>query len=241
LRFQCAVNYQLAIQILVLIVYIITLILFVKSYYKAQQALKWWSCRQSLKLLLEAEKIRDDLLQESFTIRRSLEFLPTDNLELSLNKTQECLRKIDHFHHSLARLSDRLFPVYLQDSLPFAIQSVLEPWLTSHSHFYFRIDLPNSWRHEPPERSLIVLRALEELLQISLPEILVPISVEIRLEQQANLGRLLVQITYPDVSTLLFYTNLPELDYLCESFKFLTSGKCVCRSQNLSLNCCFSW
>lgn len=86
-------NYQLAIQIIILIVYIVTLILFVKSYYKVQQALQWWSCRQSLKLFLEAEKIRDDLLQESFTIRRNLELLPVESRELSTNKTQEFLKK----------------------------------------------------------------------------------------------------------------------------------------------------
>ncbi|MBF2004442.1 MAG: hypothetical protein IGS49_02935 [Chlorogloeopsis fritschii C42_A2020_084] len=234
-------NYQLAIQIIILIVYIVTLILFVKSYYKVQQALQWWSCRQSLKLFLEAEKIRDDLLQESFTIRRNLELLPVESRELSTNKTQEFLKKIDNFHQSLAQLSDRLFPVYLQDSLPFAIQSLLEPWLVSHSHIYFQIELPSAWRHEPAERSLVILRALEELLKITLSEALTQTSIYIRLEQKANLGNLLVKITYPDLATLAFYTHLPELDYLCESFKFLTSGKCVCHSKNLSLNCNFSW
>ncbi|MFQ4144506.1 hypothetical protein [Chlorogloeopsis sp. ULAP02] len=234
-------NNQLTIQIIILIVYIITLILFVKSYYKVQQAIQWWSCQQSLKLFLEAEKIRDDLLQESFIIRRSLELLPVESRELSTNKTQEFLKKIDNFHQSLAQLSDRLFPVYLQDSLPFAIQSLLEPWLISYSHIYFHIDLPSAWRQEPTERSLVLLRALEELLKITLSEALTQTSIYIRLEQKANLGYLWVQINYPDVSTLVFYTNLPELDYLCESFKFLTSGKCVCRSKNLSLNCQFSW
>ncbi len=234
-------NYQLVIQIIVLIVYIITLIFFVRTYYKTQKALQWWSCRQSLRLFLEAEKIRDDLLQESFTIRRNLELLPADNLELSSNKTQECLRKIDTFHQSLAQLSDRLFPAYLQDSLPLAIQYLLEPWLTSNLQIYFHIDLPTSWRHEPAERSLIILRSLEELLRITLPEVVTEISVYITLEQQANIGQLMVQITYPDISTLVFYTSLPELEYLCDSFRFLTSGKCFYRSKNLSVTCNFFW
>ncbi|NWF57967.1 MAG: hypothetical protein HXY43_01255 [Fischerella sp.] len=234
-------NYQLAIQIIVLIVYIITLTLFVITYHKTQQALQWWSGRQSLKLFLEAEKIRDELLQESFTIRRSLELLPENNLELSINKTQECLRKIDNFHQSLAHLSDRLFPAYLQDSLPLAIQYLLEPWVTSYPHIYFHVDLPTSWRHEPAERSLIVLRTLEELLRISLPEVLTQISIYVRLEQQADISKLMVQITYPDISTLIFYKNLPDFQFLCEAFKFLTSGKCFCHSKNLSVTCYFYW
>lgn len=234
-------NYQIVIQIIVLIVYIIILSLFLKSYHKTQQALQWWSGRQSFKLFLEAENIRDDLLQESFTIRRTLELLPAENLQLSTNKTQELLKKIDSFHQSLVQLSDRLFPIYLQDSLPLAIQSLLEPWLASHPNIYFHINLPNSWRHETAESSLIILKLLEELLRVSLPEVLTQTSIYISLEQKANLGLLVVKITYSELSTLIFYTQLPELEYLCEIFRFLTSGKSFCRNRNLSVTCYFYW
>jgi hypothetical protein len=218
-----------------------TFVQLLKFYHRIQEALQWWASRESTKLFLEAEKIRDGLLQESFTIRRSLEMLTVDNLELSPNQTQECLKKIDTFHHSLAQLSDRLFPAYLQDSLPLAIQSLLEPWIASRNHIYFHVDMPDCWRHEPAEGSLIVLRALEELLRITLPEVLTPISIYITLKQQGNIAQLLVQITYPDVSNLVFYSSLPELAHLCESFKFLTSGKCFCRTKNLSVTWYFCW
>lgn len=234
-------NYQLAIQVLILFFYIMTLLLLVRNYNATQQALQWWSGRQSLKIFLEAEKIRDGLLQESFTIRRSLELLPEGNLELSANKTQELLKKIDNFHQSLAQLSDRLFPVYVQDNLPLAIQYLLEPWFTSHSQIYFHLDMPKSWRHESVDRSLIILRTLEELLKISLPDVLTHISIYICLQQQANICKLVLQITYPDISTLVFYNNLPEREYICKTFKFLTSGKCFCCINNLSVICYLYW
>ena len=212
-----------------------------KSHNKTQEALKWWFCRQSSKLFLEAEKIRDGLLQESFTIRRNLELLPVDNVELSVNKTQECLKKTDNFHKSLAQLSDRLFPAYVEDSLPLAIECLLEPWLKSHPDLYFHIDLPAYWRDEPAERSLIVLRALEELLRISLPEALAQISLYITLQEVGNVCQMMVKITYPDVSTEERYSSIPELGYLYESFRFLTSGKCFCRSKNMSAAWYFRW
>ncbi|PMB39593.1 hypothetical protein CEN47_04780 [Fischerella thermalis CCMEE 5319] len=218
-----------------------TLILLVKKFYKTQQALQWWSCRQSLKMFLEAEKIRDGILQESFTIRRSLELLPGGNLDLSTSQTQELLKRFDNFHQSLVQLSDRLFPAYIQDNFPLAIQHLLEPWFTSHSQICFDLDMPKSWRHESVDRSLIILRTLEELLKISLPEVLAQVSIYICLQQQANLGKLVLQITYPDISTLIFYKNLPEREFICKTFRFLTSGKCFCCINNLSLVCYLYW
>ncbi|QSJ20889.1 hypothetical protein JYQ62_20665 [Nostoc sp. UHCC 0702] len=215
--------------------------MFVKTYYRIQQALQWWFSRQSFKLFLEAKKIRDGLLQESFTIRRSLDLLAQDNLNLTTNKTQEYLKQADNFHHALVQLSDRLFPAYIQDSLPLAIECLLEPWLTSNSQLYFHFDIPPYWRYEPAERSLLVLRALEELLILTLSNVSVSTSIFISLKQQKNIGQLMVQITYPDLSTVIFYSSLRELKSLCESFRFLTSGTCFCRKQNLSITCYFYW
>lgn len=227
--------------IIFLIIYLVTLIRFLTSEHTTQEALQWWSYRQSMKLFQEAEKIRDGLLQESFTIRRSLEMLSVDNLELSFKKTQDCLKKIDHFHQSLVQLSDRLFPPYLQDSLPLAIQCLLEPWRTSHPHLYFHIDLPACWRQEQVGCSLTVVRALEELLRITLPEALTPISIYISLQEKQRVGQLMVRMTYPDISTLIFYSSLPELTFLRKTFQVLTSGKCFYRIKNFSIIWYFCW
>nr|MDZ8060710.1 hypothetical protein [Nostoc sp. EkiNYC01] len=194
-----------------------------------------------MKLFVEAERIRDDLLQESFTIRRNLDLLTVDNLNLSDNKIQECLKQIDNFHHSLVQLSDRLFPASLQDSFPLAIECLLEPWLVSNPQLYFQIDLPLYWRHEPAERSLIVLTALNELLTITLAEVLASTSVYITLKQQKNIGQLIVEITYSNMSTFVLHSRLPELNYLCETFRLLTSGKCFNRTRNMNIRWYFYW
>ncbi|WP_016953575.1 hypothetical protein [Anabaena sp. PCC 7108] len=208
-----------------------------------QKALQWWSYRQAIKLFLEAEKIRDGLLQESFTIRRSLDVLAIDNLSLSIDEIQECSKKIENFHHSLVQLSDRLCPTFIQDSLPLSIEYLLEPWLSFYPHSYFHIDMPDYWRYEPIECSLIILRALEELLIITLPksESLIAFSMYIRLKKIRNMGQLVVKISYPDISTLILHSQLPELEYLYHSFNFLISGKCLHYNNNLRSFWHFYW
>ncbi|MDZ8053122.1 MAG: hypothetical protein RMX68_013695 [Aulosira sp. ZfuVER01] len=232
---------KLCTQITLLIVYIITLVWFLFLYHRIQKALQWWSYRQSIKLFLEAEKIRDDLLQDSFTIRRNLDILSTDNVDLSINQTQECLQKIDRFHQSLVSLSDRLFPFHLQYSLPLAIGCLLEPWHISNPHLYFRIDLPVEWHNETARYNLIVLITIEELLTMTVPEVVMPISIYIYLNQHNKLSNLNIEITYPDWSTLTSYSTNPELQYLCDSFCFLTSGKCSRRIKNLRIAWYFRW
>jgi hypothetical protein len=218
-----------------------TLVRFLPAYHRIQQALQWWSSRQSMKLFLEAEKIRDGLLQETFTIRRNLDLVAVENLNFSSNQTQDYLKQIDQFHHSLVQLSNRLFPESLQDNFPLAIECLLEPWLAAHPHLYFHLDLPVSWRHEQAEHSLIVLSALDELLTISLPHILTPITIYISLKPQKNFGQLNVQIHYPDVTTFICRSSLPELDYLCDTVQLLTSGRCFYRTNNRKVIWYFCW
>lgn len=217
------------------------MIMFVQSYQRIQQALQWWSFRQSLKLSIEADKIREELLQELFTVRRSLELSTIDHQALSLNTTQASLQKIDYLHRSLSKLSDRLFPSYLQDNLPLAIECLLEPWIVSHHHLDFQMNLPCNWRYEPAKYSLIVLNALEELLLLTLPELITPTAINISLEQQDNLAQLRVTITYSDISMMISYPHLRSLDCLGETFKTLTSGKFFCRRNNLLVAYYFYW
>jgi hypothetical protein len=210
---------------------------------KIQQALHWWFYREFLKLFLESEQIRDDLLQESFKIRRNLDLLAINNQRLSGTKIQAYIQKIDKFHHSLVQLSDRLCPISIQDSLPLSIEYLLEPWINSSPYLDFQINMPNEWRLEEPKCSWIIIRVLEELLKITLPEseIIPPIYIHITLKQIGSIGLLAVKISYPDISTLIFYSHLPELEYLYDSFKFLISGKCSYFHKNLISIWHFYW
>lgn len=218
-----------------------TIIPFLTSYHKLQKALQWWSYRQSGKLLLEAEHIRDGLLQETFTMRRNLDLLFLDNVNLPNTQVQDSLKRIENFHHSLVKLSDRLFPESLQDSFPLAIESLLESWLASNPHIYFHIDMPIYWRYEPGERGLIILSLLEEFLTITLSEIFIPNSVHLSLKLKNEIGKIAVKITYSEKSSFFPNPYSIELDYLCQICQLLTSSKCFYHSHDFTIFWYFSW
>jgi len=218
-----------------------SLFCFPASYLRSQRALQWWQQRQARQLACEAEKIRDGLLQESFALRRSLEVLLNSEDSTSTHASQEWLKKMEKFHHSLAQLSDRLSPAHIEDSLPLAIQCLAESRLACNSNLKIEIELPAVWRQEPLDRSFVILRVLDELLRITLSELLTELSILVSLKQQGNISELIVQFSARDVQTLVSYWCTEDLEYLSQTFQFLTSGQCFRSKKELTVTWYFRW
>ncbi|MEY3255788.1 MAG: hypothetical protein RLZZ29_919 [Cyanobacteriota bacterium] len=242
---------------------------------KFKLALNWLFYKQSMKLYGESEKIRDDLLQESFTIRRGLEALKIQHCNLLNNQVMgypspgfypvssqllsaylphsespsqsfntsisEHIKRVENFHHSLVGLSDRLFPIYIEESLPLSIQCLLDSCFLAHPHISVDFDMPSYWRKESAQFSLLTLRTLQELMSITVPTFSDPLSIYINLKDRKNIRELTLEIIYPDISTLLFYSGLPELKYLSSSWEFLISGKCFYHIVNYKSNYKIAW
>jgi len=155
----------------VLLACIAILIWLFVSYFRAQRALRWWERRRGFQLYCETERIRNGLLQESLAMRRSIELLLGDSCQISLQSVRDWLKGIETFHNSLGQLSDRLSPPYVEESLPLAIQYLLELWQTYNPKLNIQIELPGDWRDESPECSRVILIALDELLRITLSEV----------------------------------------------------------------------
>ncbi len=224
--------------LLVLIVCTISLWLLLCNL-RTQKALQWWFQRQSIHLSHEAETIRDGLLQEAFTIRRSLELSLGENDYNSVKQSQDWLNKVENFHHSLQQLSDRLSPVNIEHSLPMAILWVLESWQISHPQLKFQIYMPTYWRQEKFEQSIVVLRTLDEFLQITSAGITE--SIHINLKPKGNLGELTIKSSYPNLAAFKYYSYTNDLKYLSQTFKILTSGQSFCRKKNLTVTWYFRW
>jgi hypothetical protein len=220
----------------------LSLLWLVGSYLQIRRALQWWSRRLSIQLLREAENIRDGLLQDSFTMRRSLELSLGDNVEVLVKKNRDWLRQFESFHDSLGQLSDRLSPAYIEDSLPLAIQALVERWQKG-SVIPVKIDLelPQHWTQEPADRSLLLLGTLDELLRITLSELLTELKILICLKRHKDMGELSVHISYPNEATLVSYSGFKELQYLSQVFQFLTSGQCFRQRRGLIVVWCFRW
>lgn len=217
------------------------LLRFFASYLKTEKALQWWSKRQSMHLFQESHKIRDQLLQESFVIRRSIERDLAENAELLPQNHQAWLNQLEQLHHSLEKLSDRLVPAYTEDSLPIAIQCLINSWQIRNPPVKFQLDLPTGWRQEQPERNLLIVRILDELLRINLENHSKQILIYIGLKQESNVGKLTIQTTYPDNCTVIKSSKSKDLEYLSETFRVLTSGHCLYRREDSKMSWYFSW
>lgn len=211
------------------------------SYLRLQQALQWWQRRQSRQLSNEAEKIRDNLLQESFTLRRSLE-ISLLNEDANLTKVNhELLKQMDKFYHYLQQLSDRLSPAYIEDSLPLAISYAVEYWKTYYPNIKIKLNLSADWEQESLDRSLLILNILEELFRTTIAELSTEVSIVLNLEQQQNLCDLTLQISSHHTSALVSYWDRKELEYLSQTFEFLTDGQCSRWKEDFTVNWRFHW
>jgi hypothetical protein len=206
-----------------------------------EQALQWWYRRQSNQMDFLAEKIRDGLLQESFTVRRSLELSLLGREKISDNTYEDWLSKWENFHHSLVQLSDRLSPPYLEEGLPLAIQYLLELWQKKNERIEFAVKSPLTWYSRSLERERLILTILDELLSITISELITPISIQVVLTRQEYLNDLMVEITYPNEVRLLETLNLEELENLRQTFQLLTSGQYFCQHQELTITWHLCW
>lgn len=192
-------------------------------------------------LFQESHQIRDQLLQESFTIRRSIEQDLANGVALSPANSQAWLEQLQQFHNSLEKLSDRLVPAYTEDSVPIAIQHLTQTWQNSYRHLKFILNLPQNWQSEQPEVSLIIIQLLEELFKIFIQQESTQALIVIDLKQDANLNQLRIQVTYFEQPKFINSANITDLENLGEAFRVLTSGQCYYHKKDSQLTCDFSW
>lgn len=211
------------------------------SYLRAQHALQWWHRRQSLQLCRQAESIRDGLLQDSFVMRRNLELSLVNQGERSEQSDKILLSMVEKFHASLKQLSDDLSPPYVEDSLPLAIQYGLDAWKFNHPDVKFELDLPIHWQQESQEHSRLLLRAIDELLQITVSGQRQAALIAVGLTQQGPLAELKVHTTYSQASAWVDHTPTVELNYLRQTFRFLTMGECFYHRSDQSVTWYFRW
>ncbi|MCY7277364.1 MAG: hypothetical protein LH702_27445 [Phormidesmis sp. CAN_BIN44] len=219
--------------------YLFVLLWLLAAYFRMRQVLRWWYQRQSAQLCCEAERIREGLLQESFSMRRSLE-LALSNDRVCTQELQNWLVQIEAIQHSLEAVTHRLSPPYLDDSLPLAVQHVLKQLQATHPEIHLEVELPTDWNEEPIEQRRVILSFLNELLQLIAFQPQSETVLQVRLSQQAQSRRLIIQLNTSNVSDLLSSARR-ELMYLQEFFQVMTAGKCYCQKQSSKVTWCCQW
>lgn len=219
-----------------------------------KEAIQWWHQKKLKQLESEANLIREQLLQESFAMRRSLELSSvksdkfaschqhddwTSTGYTSVPRHQKYVEQLENFHSSLKELSDRLYPPYLNEGLPFALQHSVERWQQRLPECQFELNLPSKWQKESSADDSMVLNILEDLLNIQKTHTLSNNLIAIELEQNSSLGKFdrQLKVMFVRERTKNFTADntcaeeitdgtRQKLQYLQQIFEGLTSGSC---------------
>jgi hypothetical protein len=208
--------------------------------HQREKALQWWFKQQSLKLGHESERIRNDILQEVFVIRRYFEsHLHKDG---SQEQTfQDCLERFEKLQNALGILNHQLSPDYGDESLPLAIQSLARRWQSPVPTLHLTLDLPTEWQPTSLEQNRLLLHTLDELLKIINPATLTNPYLSIRLYANTQ-GRSLevrLQNINPDEKFQIIRSN--DLIYLHRVFQWLMPGRSSVKEERNDLIFCFRW
>ena len=207
---------------------------------KTRRALQWWQPRQDDQLYQAAEEIRNGLLQKSFSLRRNLEVTQQGSI-VDLALSQTWLNTLEDLNHDLKTLSDRLSPLYLEESLPLALNARAEQWRVIYPSCQFTLDLPTEWPSEPYDRSQVLIVALDEMFHIVMSPSIPKLSVVLCLTLKPEMGDLSIQIQTADSQSVDFKFVQKQLSHIARAFVALTAGRCRYQQTQNGLSSNFRW
>jgi hypothetical protein len=203
-------------------------------------ALQWWFKQQSRKLWNESERIRNDMLQEVFVIRRYFES-HREQEAIAPSDFRDCLARFEKLQASLGLLNHQLCPDYADECLPLAIQALMQRWQQCVPTLRLNLDLPTEWQPTSLEQNRVILITLDELLKIATSPPWINPHLSIDLSTDAHGGNLKVRLQNVDMPTKSQIIHSKELIYIYRSFQWLVSGHCSVQVQRNAIAWCFRW
>jgi hypothetical protein len=220
------------------------LVFFYMNFYQVRRAFQWWSGRQFRQQWLESDRIRNSVMQDLFALYRGIEISQLQGADTILQNSKIWLEQAGQIQRSLEQLSHHLSPLFLEDSLPLAIQATISDWQEKTQHS-IEVKMPSDWQANVQEQNQMILSTLVEILHmISSHQLSSPDSVEypiqICLAQRGNLAELLIQIEGAQSEGEAIVCS-KEWIYLRRCFHYLTGGKCTYRYKKDTLTWCLRW
>lgn len=209
-------------------------ILRVFSFYHkpTQRAIQWWFHQQTKQTFELGELIREGLLQETFALRRQLEFLQAQQAEESSTRfIKQELQELEQIYRQLEQVADQLAPFYLEHRWPLAIKQAMQRLGRDGKGLQISLVLPVNWDYQPPQQDQLFLKFLAELLMMAASKDPDSSLIELKLE---NRQMIKVKINYRNLATRKVVSDSEEIRHLRLAFNFLTKGKInqqVCKSQ----------
>ncbi|MDB9527458.1 hypothetical protein PN498_15775 [Oscillatoria sp. CS-180] len=200
--------------------------------------LRWWHQYQAQMLNQETDFIRNGLLQEIIALRRRLEI----DCQAQSQSEVDCeahLAAINRFYALVEDFCDRLQSPYLQESLPLALQHVIQPW---QDRLNLNLELPSVWSLEQVEHTRLLVLLVKTLLQQLLEAEELPQTLTLSLEEQGNVKCLTLSADYATLRPPSFWPSLRRsLSPFLQTFQLFTQGDCQEVVQPDSLSLKLSW
>ncbi len=206
---------------------------------RARQTAQWWEAKQRLRVNRQVERVRDGLMQDLFTIRRRIELLDHQS-DVDIHAL---LQQISTMHHDLEHLTEHLSPPYIEDSLPLAIQNLVEQQRQGLS-LPINLDLPANWLHSSATQNHTIVLMLDELIYLTIqPKTTqsIHLALSTRTDQGIVQGLLTMSVMYANRDVCTAVQQSQEVAYLCRAFQLLTSGRCTQTRQDAVGQWQFRW
>lgn len=204
----------------------------------ASELLRWWHQYQAQRLNQIADRVRNNLLQDLFAVRRQLELSCQTQDNAEAFGCDRHLASLERIYNRLESLSDSLDSPYAQDSLPLALQHMVQPRL---SELPLKTELPQSWEPDPVEHAQLLLIFVERFLD-KVATAVEPQSCGLTLKQQADTKQMICCVAYesqrlPASMKDMAASMTPFLD----TFRLFTGGEYKQTTHSHSLHWILRW
>ena len=173
----------------------------------------------------------------------------TSSTQTSSAQTSHWLAQFQLFYQSLESLSNQLSPPFVADSLPLALQFVLNDWAghqslaqgDSCSQAKLDLALPADWPLDAPAKNKVVLSIVTALLGLLTEYKGHPRELRLALRREGALSLLTFNLDGIAPQTVQTIFKSPEIEHLKEIFHNLATGRLEISYAGESLTCQLCW
>ncbi|MBE9066995.1 hypothetical protein IQ260_10040 [Leptolyngbya cf. ectocarpi LEGE 11479] len=205
-----------------------------------RQISQWFYTRQCHQLLTQSEVIREQLLQQTFALMRSQELGAMDASSTEdAQHWQNCLAQTQTFNQSLESLSNELWPPFVEESLPLALQHIIKQW-TDPKAIQLSLELPSDWPQQQPDKQRMVLWCVRQCLLV-LQSGTRSASLSLYLIEIKNRAKLGLSLDRLALDTMNDPSLHKELKQIQQIFQFFMPGRCQITYGETCVSFEFNW
>jgi hypothetical protein len=186
-----------------------------------------------------AESLREQVLQDLFAMRRNLELTTGSSFDGGEGRVQG-LGAIEQVVASLDKLTQSLYPAYIDDSLPLALQYQAEVWRRRMPQLQLSVSVPQQWRSSCPYYNWLMLALLDEWLLALSAKSDITASVAIALAEDESTQWLNIEFQAQPLARLASAPEIP-VHHLIILFETMLAGQFTTETVGFQTTWQFYW